>query len=79
MGYIGQNFSPDDLATWIDQYRPEAAGYEIAINTTARAINNASEPGVEAALDTQTIAGIIYPLSSGMCSKRIFRPRLAIH
>lgn len=79
MGYIGQNFSPDDLATWLDKYRPEAAGYTIGINTTSGAFNNASEPGIEAALDTQTVAGIIYPLPSGMHSRNIARLELGIH
>lgn len=65
MGYIGQNFNPADLSLWTSKYRPEAMDYEIGIVTTDGAMNDPSDPGVEAALDTQTVAGVIYPLPSG--------------
>lgn len=68
MGYIGQSYSPSDLATWISHYRPEALNYSIGVNISDGAFNNVSNPGPEAALDTQTIAGIIYPLTSSSCS-----------
>lgn len=64
IAYIGQNYSPTDLATWISKYRTDAVGYSIAVNLSNGAKNTPSSPGVEAALDTQTVAGIIYPLPS---------------
>lgn len=64
LAYIGQNYSPTDLATWISKYRTDAKGYSITVNVSNGAKNTASSPGVEAALDTQTVAGIIYPLPS---------------
>lgn len=70
MGFIGQSFSPDDLATWIGKYRPDAKGYTINVNESDGAFNNVSNPGPEAALDTQTIAGIVYPLPSSAFSAK---------
>ncbi|KAF8308704.1 subtilisin-like protein [Clavulina sp. PMI_390] len=64
MAYIGQSFSQTDLKTYLTKFRPEAAAYTIPVTTIAGATNSASNPGVEAALDTQTAAGIIYPLPS---------------
>lgn len=65
MGYIGQNFNPADLPLWTSKYRPEAMDYKIGIVTTDGAMNDPSNPGIEAALDTQTVAGVVYPLPSG--------------
>lgn len=65
LGYIGQNFNPLDLAVWSSKYRTDAADYEMRVVTSDGATNNPTNPGVEAALDTQTVAGIIYPLPSG--------------
>ncbi|KAF8311276.1 subtilisin-like protein [Clavulina sp. PMI_390] len=64
VAYIGQNFSPSDLTLWMSKYRPDGTNYQMGIIDADGAMNNPANPGVEAALDTQTIAGLIYPLPS---------------
>lgn len=54
----------------MSKYRPDAMDYEIGIVATDGAMNNPADPGVEAALDTQTVAGIIYPLPAGELIRR---------
>lgn len=80
MGYAGENFNGADLQEYLKKYRYEASSYTIPVATIDGAINDDSVPvswtrslwvtpnpifqGLEAALDTQTAAGIIYPLPS---------------
>lgn len=64
MAYIGQSFSPTDLKTYLTKFRSEAAAYTIPVVTSSGATNTPSSPGVESMLDTETVAGIIYPLPS---------------
>jgi tripeptidyl-peptidase-1 len=63
-GFIGQYFSQSDLTTFLKSYRPDAATYKIPVINTHGAINLAADPGIEAMLDTETVASAIYPLKS---------------
>lgn len=73
VGLLGQTYSSTDLAAWIASYRPDAAGYSITVNVSNGGANTGL-PGLEAALDTQTVAGIIYPLPSSESSVTFLYP-----
>ncbi|KAE8214735.1 hypothetical protein CF327_g1937, partial [Tilletia walkeri] len=62
MGYIGQSASQSDLTTFLNKYRPDAAGAQLTIKTTAGATNDQTNPGDEANLDVQTVVSQTYPL-----------------
>ncbi|KAF8326612.1 peptidase S8/S53 domain-containing protein, partial [Cantharellus anzutake] len=64
MAYINQNYDPLDLKTYLTKYRPEAKDYCIDVVQWDDAVNVPVVPGVEAALDTQTVAGLVWPLKS---------------
>ncbi|KAF8320678.1 subtilisin-like protein [Clavulina sp. PMI_390] len=63
MGYLGQSLSASDLTAYLTMYRPEAVSYTVPVTTIDGAVNSGA--GNEADLDTQTAAGIIYPLPAG--------------
>lgn len=60
MGYIDQYVSNTDLKTFNNKYRPDAAGYAIPIQLRNGATNDASNPGVEAMLDVETVVVRIF-------------------
>ncbi|MCO5596092.1 hypothetical protein L7F22_050151 [Adiantum nelumboides] len=65
-GFIGQNFSPSDLKTFLQKYRPDAANANVPVINRAGALNNPISlfSGAEAMLDTETIVSATYPLKS---------------
>ncbi len=64
LGYIGQYVSQSDLTTFLNKYRPAAAGYKIPIRNAAGGTNDQTNPGVEAMLDVETVVAATYPLNS---------------
>lgn len=65
-GFIGQNFSPTDLSTFLKKYRPDAANAKVQVINRAGALNLPISllSGAEAMLDTETIVSATYPLKS---------------
>ncbi|PWN33128.1 subtilisin-like protein, partial [Meira miltonrushii] len=65
-GFIGQNFSPTDLSTFLKKYRPDAANANVEVINQAGALNIPVSllSGAEAMLDTETIVSATYPLKA---------------
>lgn len=68
MGYIGQYVSQKDLTQFLQTYRPEAAGYQMPIDTALGGINDQNQPGIEAMLDVETVVSHTWPLNSRFLS-----------
>ncbi|KAF8326611.1 peptidase S8/S53 domain-containing protein [Cantharellus anzutake] len=64
MGYIEESYNSTDLKTYLTKYRPEAQNYSIDVQEWNGGKNNQSNPGYEASLDVQTVAGLVWPLKS---------------
>lgn len=63
-GFISQSFSQSDETSFLRSYRSDAANYRTPIVNRANAVNVQAMPGIEAMLDTETVASQIYPLRS---------------
>jgi tripeptidyl-peptidase-1 len=64
MGYIDQYVSQADLTSFLQSYDSAASSYQIPINLRNGATNDASNAGVEAMLDVETVTSEIYPLTA---------------
>lgn len=53
-----------DLAQFEATQRPDAVGYKYSLVQLNGGGNDQADPGVEANLDVQTVAGIAYPIPS---------------
>ena len=69
MGYIDQYVSQTDLTNFLKQYSSSASSYKIPIITRNGATNVASQPGVEAMLDVETVVSEIYPLTANFIAE----------
>ncbi len=67
VGWLGQNLSPKDLSTSLQYFRSdqsEASKYQVVLSNLFGATNDASNPGAEAALDSQVVVGMTWPLQT---------------
>lgn len=63
-GYLEQYANREDLAMYLDDQRPDAAGYSFKVKSLKGGLNTQSKPGEEANLDIQTVAGLSYPINT---------------
>lgn len=68
IGLIGQYVSESDLTQFLQKERPDQSAYKIGIETAAGGINNQKNPGSEAMLDVETVAGLAAPLNTKFLS-----------
>lgn len=63
-GFLEEYANYDDLAKYIADERKDAAGYKFSLQTINGGLNDQSNPGGEANLDVQTVAGSAFPINS---------------
>ncbi|UZJ52762.1 hypothetical protein CBS101457_002082 [Exobasidium rhododendri] len=69
MGYIDQYVSQTDLTNFLTTYSSSASGYQIPIVLRDGATNDASNAGIEAMLDVETVVSEIYPLTANFVAE----------
>lgn len=68
MGYGDEFVSQADLTYFLQHLRPDAANSTIPIISVNGGTNNQSNPGGEAMLDVESVAGIAYPIKTSFYS-----------
>lgn len=63
-GFLEEYANYADLANYEQDQRPDAKGYKFTLQSINGGLNDQSNPGGEANLDVQTVAGIAYPINS---------------